>query len=118
MRGSLRIRHQEGCPAAVKGNARDARICRCSPSVQARVMHVTRALGYLPKGWRREDLIPFERELIDLRGLVLEGRAPARRKIVTLDEWAPPWLEGIAAQVEVARMSPSTYNHYEGAYRL
>ena len=39
------------------------------------------------RGWRSDDLIPFERELGDLRGLVLEGRALARPKIVTLAEW-------------------------------
>lgn len=117
MRGSLRLRHQVGCPAGADGQTRSARLCRCGPSVQARVMHVSRALGVLPVGWKAEDLIPFERELIDLRGLVLEGRTPKRHKVVTLDEWAYPWLERIAAQVDAGRMSPLIYNHYEGAFR-
>ena len=118
MRGSLRIRHVKDCPATAVGRARDARACRCSPSVQARVAGVSRSLGQLPRGWRTDDLIPFERELSDLRGLVLEGRAPRRSKIVTLAEWAEPWFERIAAQVEAGRMSPLTYNQYEGAWRL
>ncbi len=118
MRGSLRIRHVRSCPACEPGRARDARACRCSPSVQARVAGVSRSLGHLPVGWRLNDLIPFERELGDLRGLVLEGRTPPRPKIVTLTDWAIPWLEGIAAQVQAGRMSPLTYNHYEADWRL
>ena len=117
MRGSLRLRHQQSCPAADTGRSRDARACKCSSAVIAGVRGVERTLGHLPRGWRGEDVIPFERELADLRELVLMGRTPARPKIVALAEWAGPWLEGIAAQVEAGRMSPLTYNNYEGDYR-
>src|SRR5947207_2912213 len=55
----------------------------------------------------------------DVERFVRDGRRSADRpKIVTLAEWAGPWLERIAAQVEADRMSPQTYNHYEGAWRL
>jgi PAS domain-containing protein len=118
MRGSLRIRHAAGCPAAASGRARDARACRCSPAGQARVAGVVRALGHLPRGWRADDVLPFERELAELRGMVLDGKTPKRAKIVTLADWAVPWLEGIAAQAEAGRMSPLTYTNYEGDWRL
>ena len=37
---------------------------------------------------------------------------------MTLEEWAGPWFEQIAVQVELERMSPLTYNKYEGDWRL
>lgn len=101
MRGSLRVRHREGCPAGAGGRTKDARACRCSPSVQGRVAGVSRNLGHLPRGWRANDLIEFERALADLRMLVLEGRPPVHTRVMTLREWAVPWFERIAAQVEV-----------------
>lgn len=118
MRGSLRVRHREGCPADAAGRTKDARACRCSPSVQGRVAGVSRSLGHLPRGWRANDLIEFERALADMRMLVLEGRPPVHTRVMTLREWAGPWFERIAAQVEVGRMSPLTFNSYEGAWRL
>lgn len=118
MRGSLRLRHQQACPAAEAGRSRDARACRCAPAVIARIRGVERTLGHLPRSWRSDDLVPFERELADLRELVLTGRTPVRPRVVTLAEWAGPWFEGIASQVEAGRMSPLTFNDYEGAWRL
>ncbi|MEA2253544.1 MAG: hypothetical protein QOG70_3786 [Solirubrobacteraceae bacterium] len=117
MRGSLRIRHGEKCPAGQGGRPRDARACRCSPTMQARVASVSRALGHLPRGWRADDLLRFERELAELRDQVLEGKQPRRAKLVTLSDWAIPWLEGIASQAELGRVSPLTYNNYEGDWR-
>lgn len=117
MRGSLRIRHQASCPATASGRPKDPRACRCSPSVQGRVAGVSRSLGHLPRGWLAADLIEFEHRLADLRGLVLEGRPPAPTRVVTLGEFAGPWLERIAVQVELGRMSPLTYNKYEGEWR-
>jgi hypothetical protein len=67
MRGSLRIRHARSCPAFASGRARDAKACRCAPSVQGRVGSIARNLGQLPAGWRAADLLEFERALADLR---------------------------------------------------
>jgi integrase len=39
------------------------------------------------------------------------------RRVVTLSEFAGPWFERIARQVEVGRMSPYTYNNYAGRWR-
>jgi integrase len=117
MRGSLRLRHVRSCPAFSGDRGKDLRACRCSPGVQGRVAGVTRSLGRLPAGWRTADLIQFERELADLRTLVVEGRTPPVRRVVTLREFAGPWFEQIARQVEVGRMSPYTYNNYEGRWR-
>jgi integrase len=85
--------------------------------VQGRVGSISRNLGRLTIGWRTADLIEFERALADVRLLVVEGRTPPVRRIVTLREFAGPWFERIARQVEVGRMSPYTYNNYEGRWR-
>ncbi len=36
---------------------------------------------------------------------------------LTLDELVIPWFEKLAAQVELGRMSPLTFNQYEGVWR-
>jgi hypothetical protein len=113
MRGSLRLRHQASCPATTSGRQRDPRACRCSPAAQGRVAGVHRRIGYLPAGWRASDLLDFERHLAELRTRVLEGQRPPRERVVLLRDWAGPWFERIAAQVELGRMSPLTYNKYE-----
>jgi transposase InsO family protein len=118
MRGSLRLRHQASCPVTASGRQRDPRACRCSPAVQGRVAGVHRRMGYLPAGWRASDLLDFERRLAELRARVLEGEPPPRERVVLLRDWAGPWFERIAAQVELGRMSPLTYNKYEGDWRL
>jgi integrase len=117
MRGSLRLRHAVNCPARSGGKTKDARSCRCAPVVQGRVGNVQRQLGYLELGWRVADLVTFERQLADLRDQILTGRTPKPTRIVTLDEFVGPWFEKIAAQVEVSRMSPLTFNQYEGVWR-
>lgn len=118
MRGSLRVRHREGCPASASGRTKEARACRCSPSVQGRVGGVSRSLGHMPRGWRMSELSEFERALAELRVRVLLGRPPAPTRVITLRDWAGPWFQRIATQVEVGRMSPLTFNGYEGAWRL
>ena len=118
MRGSLRLRHAITCPARGAGRrTKDARACRCSPVVQGRVGNVQRRLGYLELGWRAVDLVPYERQLGDLRDQVLSGRTPRPTRVVTLDEFVSPWFEKVAAQVELGRMSPLTFNQYEGVWR-
>ncbi|MEX2197062.1 MAG: hypothetical protein WD844_17455 [Thermoleophilaceae bacterium] len=86
--------------------------------MQGRVAGVARTLGHLQRGWLAADLIAFEHRLADLRGLVLEGRPPPPARVIMLAEFAGPWFERIAAQVEMGRMSPPTYNKYEGEWRL
>ncbi len=117
MRGSLRLRHAVLCPARESGKTKDARSCRCAPVVQGRVGAVQRRLGYLELGWRNTDLIAFERQLADLREQILSGRTPRPTRVVILDEFVGPWFEKVAAQVEVGRMSPLTFNQYEGVWR-
>jgi integrase len=117
MRGSLRLRHAVACPARAGGKTKDARSCRCAPVVQGRVGRVQRRLGYLELGWRAADLVTFERQLADLRDQILTGRTPKPTRIVTLDEFVGPWFEKVAAQVELGRMSPLTFNQYEGVWR-
>jgi hypothetical protein len=36
---------------------------------------------------------------------------------MTLEEFVGPWFEKVAAQVELGRMSPLTFNQYEGVWR-
>lgn len=117
MRGSLRIRHSVRCAAGEAGKTKDCRLCTCSPSVLARVGGVNRSLGALPRGWRQADLIEFERKLLELREQVLTGRTPAPTRPVTLDEFVGPWFEKLAMQVELGRISPLTFNKYEGDWR-
>jgi integrase len=117
LRGSLRIRHSTKCPAGEAGKTKDCRYCTCSPSVLGRVGGVARSLGTLPRGWRQADLIEFERRLLELRDQVLTGRTPRPTRPVTLDEFVGPWFEKLAMQVELGRMSPLTFNKYEGDWR-
>jgi hypothetical protein len=37
--------------------------------------------------------------------------------VVTLDEFVGPWFEKVAAPVDAGRMSPLTFNQYEGVWR-
>src|SRR5688572_27853466 len=117
MRGSLRLRHKAGCPADISGKRKDARACRCSPVVQGRVGAVQRRLGYLPHGWRAADLVEFERRLVELRDQVTTGVPLRPTRAITLEEFVGPWFEKLATQVELGRMSPLTYNKYEGDWR-
>jgi integrase len=82
------------------------------------VAGIDRRLGYLPRGWRGDDLLPFERKLGDLRAAIVEGREPPRLRVVTLEEWALPWLERIEAQASLGRLSPLTYRQYESSWRV
>ncbi len=117
MRGALRVRHAKGCPAGARGLSFRADLCRCRPSVQARVARVERRLGYLERGWRTADLADFDRRLAELREKVVHGQVLPPSRPATLEEFAGPWFERIAAQVELGRMSPLTYNKYEGDWR-
>lgn len=117
MRGSLRLRHAASCAAAEAGRTKDSRICTCAPLVVGRVSGVSRSFGNLPRGWRDSDLIEFERQLIALRDQVLTGRTPPPNRVVTLEEFVGPWFEKLTTQVEMGRMSPLTFNKYEGDWR-
>lgn len=116
MRGSLRLRHSQTCPAREAGRTKDPRSCS-PPSVLGRVGSVARSLGTLPRGWRSTDLLEFERRLFELREQVLSGKPPRPTRPITLDEFVGPWFEKVALQVELGRMSPLTFNNYEGDWR-
>jgi integrase len=117
MRGSLRLHHAKRCPASARGQMLRSDLCSCRPTVQARVARVERRLGYLELGWRVADLAEFERRLAELREKVVHGQVLPPSRPVTVEEFAGPWFERIAAQVELGRMSPLTYNKYEGDWR-
>ena len=117
MRGSLRLHHAKRCPASARGQMLRSDLCSCRPTVQARVARVERRLGYLEQGWRIADLADFERRLAELREKVVHGQVLPPSRPVTVEEFAGPWFERIAAQVELGRMSPLTYNKYEGDWR-
>jgi hypothetical protein len=117
-RGSLRIRHAQDCAAEVEGRPKDPRLCTCSPLVVGRIGDISRSFGHLPRGWRETDLIEHERRLLELRDQVLSGRTPPPSRVVTLEEYVvPSWFNKLAIQVEMGRMSPNTFNKYEGDWR-
>jgi integrase len=117
MRGSLRIRHAQDCAAGDPGCTKDPRLCTCSPLVVGRIGSIARSFGNLPRGWRTTDLIEHERRLVELRDQVLSGRTPPPSRVVTLEEFVIPWFDKLATQVEMGRMSPLTFNKYEGDWR-
>jgi integrase len=114
-RGHLAIRHARTCQA--KG--RDSRSCTCSPTVQARFrgMGVFEPLGRLPKGWVVDDLIEFETDLVELRCHLQDGKPLRLKQIVTLRDYAPGFFETLRAAVLMGKISPLTYNQYEGEWR-
>lgn len=119
MRGSLRLRHQSGCPAKGRGKNRDPRACRCAPTVEVRFggLGIERTGGYLAKGWRARDVDEFNGELQHMREQLLAGRAPRPKKVVTLNDYAAGWFAQLHAAVKLGQISPLTYNQYEGEWR-
>lgn len=112
-RGTLRLIHKKDCPA--KGA--DARRCRCGPRVQARLAGRDYTVGYLGKGWLMADLEPFDRKLVDMRELMLEGRNPRPQRAVLLSEWAISFFQNLHAAATTGAISPLTFNTYEGDWR-
>ena len=62
-------------PAAEKssGKGREPRACRCAPTVYAVLEGQWAKLGYLPAGWRKADLAPFEDRLSEMRSKLAAG---------------------------------------------
>lgn len=120
MRGSLRLRHGRACPAMAPGKNRDSRACRCSPAVEVRFSSVgiVRKVGYLPKGWRAEDLAEFERERLDMRSQLLAGQPVRPTRTMTLADYAAGWFERLHSAVKLGQISPLTFNQYEGDWLL
>lgn len=106
-RGSIHLNHRKGCPAKGK----DARNCRCSPTVYAIYRSRWQRLDYLSRGWRRSDLDRFEEELGEIRA----GR-PRRRGDVALGDYAEQWFEELYGAAEAGRVTRSTFNTYEGLW--
>ena len=90
---------------------------RCCPPVRRASTASSGRLGHLPARLAHADLVAFERRLAELREKVVNGQVLPPSRPVTLEEFAGPWFERIAAQVELGRMSPLTYNKYEGDWR-
>jgi integrase len=80
-------------------------------------MGVQRPLGSLPKGWKVADLQVFNDELADLRRRLQSGAPLPPAAIVTLNDYAPGWFERLQAAVLLKKVSPLTYNAYEGDWR-
>jgi hypothetical protein len=108
-RGSIQLRHRKACPA----NGKEARTCRCGPTVYAVVDGTWVKAGYLPEGWRRDDLAPFERRLIDTREALEAGQNPKPRRIVKLGDYATGWFDELHAAAKAGHISKLTYNAYE-----
>ncbi|MDP9383888.1 MAG: hypothetical protein M3P50_01395 [Actinomycetota bacterium] len=119
MRGDLRVRHRNGCPANASGKTRDSRVCRCSPAVEIRFQSfgITRKVGYLPKGWRAEDLTDYQRDVVEMRDQLLAGRPPRPNRLLTLNDYATGWFAQLHAAVKLGQVSPLTFNQYEGEWR-
>jgi integrase len=119
MRGSLRLRHKQDCPARAAGKNRDPRACRCAPAVEIRfrTLGVERIVGYLDRGWRAQDLDEFQRELLDMREQLMAGRRPRPRRATTLNDYAAGWFARLHDAVKLGQLSPLTYNQYEGDWR-
>ena len=118
-------------PGIFESVPRDAGQCRATPApTPAAAARVGAPLGPMPTGLPapllaraparpgvQADLIEFERRLLELREQVLTGRTPPPTRAVTLDEFVGPWFEKLAMQVELGRISPLTFNKYEGDWR-
>jgi integrase len=115
-RGSIRIVHTKECPA--EGYKPQSKICRCAPRVRIRLAGRDYTVGHLQKGWKLEDLEPFDGKLVEMRDLLDSGVSPAPRKTVTLGEYALPWFQNLHAAARAGSIAPRTFNTYEGDWRL
>lgn len=106
----ISIRHQLKCGA--KG--RDARNCRCSPSIRVRIAGVWLPSERLPKDWRVADLEAVERNAVDAKGDHDAGRRviEPRRSVPTMRAWAEQWLDEFEADVRAGEASPRTLVSY------
>jgi integrase len=86
--------------------------------VRFRSIGITRKVGYLPKGWRAEDLADFQRDLLEMRDQLLAGRPPRPKRLLTLNDYAAGWFAQLHAAVKLGQVSPLTFNQYEGDWRL
>ena len=111
-RGSIQPRHQKGCSARGKDN----RACRCAPTVYAVLNGQWAKIGYLPLGWRKADLVPFEAQLAEMRTIRETGGNFAPRRAIRTDEYGDAWLDELHAAAEAGRVSKLTYNTYEGSW--
>jgi integrase len=111
-RGSVQLRHRKTCPAS----GRDTRACRCGPTVYAVLGRQWAKIGYLPVGWVRRDLAPFEDKLIELRQSLEAGENWRPRKPMRLSEYADGWFDELYAAAEAGRIAKRTHDHYVGAW--
>jgi Phage integrase family/Phage integrase SAM-like domain len=114
-RGSLQLRHRKGkkpCPAKGK----DARRCRCGPTVYAVLAGEWTKIGHLAEGWRKDDLGEFEHQLAEMRRKLSAGEPyrPAEPKL--LREWAQEWFNELHDAADAGDISKLTYNTYEGSW--
>jgi integrase len=112
MRGSIQVRHRKHCPATGK----DCRSCRCSPAAYAVLAGRFQRVGYLPEGWRKTDLVPFERRLSEMRDAFEAGQSWRPRKPMRLSEYAEGWFDELYQAAKDQRISRLTFNGYEGAW--
>jgi integrase len=113
-RGSIQLRHRKYCPSGAWGD--DPRACRCGPTVYTVVEGQFARVGYLPERWKRADLDPFERRLIEHRDKLEAGESYKPRKVVKLADYATGWFDELHSAAEAQRISKLTYNSYESIW--
>ena len=111
-RGSIQPRHQKGCPAKGKDN----RTCRCAPTVYAVLDGEWAKIGYLQRGWRKADLVPYDAQLAEMRTMREGGGAFKPRKRCARTSTATRGLAICIALADAGRISKLTYNTYEGSW--
>lgn len=112
-RGSVQLRHRKTCQATGK----DARACRCCPTVYAVLNGRWERIGYLPDSWRKADLEPFEGRLQEMRETVESGGSFRRPRLVLLTDYAAGWFDELFATAEAGQVAKATYNAYESYWR-
>lgn len=128
-RGSLDLDHRASCPLCdvkpIRGRdgkvevsaveqRMDARKCRCTPRVFARLNGVKHPLGHLSAGWRKSDLDEYEDKLHDLRD---PNRRLSAKRSPLLREWYAEWIVTIRAAVEKGLLAEGTRVAYEQRWR-
>src|SRR5215218_7736495 len=114
VRGSIQLRHRKRCSATAK----DSRKCVCGPTVYALFGRDWTKIGYLPEGWRMADLGEYEEQLADMRRKLAGGESYKPAKPRLLREWAAEWFAELYDVAKAGDVAKSTYNTYEGQWRL
>lgn len=109
----LDVRHGTKCPA----KDRDARRCRCAPSVRARVARRWVLTTKLDKGWVQADLEPIEEAALGAKLDHDSGqRVIGKRENPLLKDYGRRWLGELDRLVLAGEYSPDTVRSYWSAW--